>query len=168
MATIDELLKNNESYAKNFDSGSLPMPLARKVAIVACMDAGLHSEKFLGLNVGDAHVIHNAGGRATDDAIRSLIISSYLFGTTEFAVIHHTDCGMLTFTNDDLRTKLAEHTEVDTSNLEFLPFSDSEATVREDVELLRRNPFLPKDTPVWGFIYDVETGKLNTVVGPDD
>src|SRR5947208_15681024 len=105
MAELDTMLEANERYAKGFDQGALPMPPAKHVAIVACMDARLHPETFLGLEIGDAHMIRNAGGRASDDAIRSLIISTHLLGTREFAVIHHTDCGMLTFTNDDMVEK---------------------------------------------------------------
>ena len=162
MPVIDELLQANKEFAASFDKGDLPMPPARHVAIVACMDARLHPEKFLGLEIGDAHVIRNAGGRASDDAIRSLIISSQLLGTKEFAVIHHTDCGMLTFTNDDLRAKLAG--AGDASGIDFLPFSDNEAAVREDVERIRNTPFIPDGIPISGYIYEVETGQLQTVV----
>ncbi len=162
MSTIDALLAANKEYAQSFDQGNLPMPPARQVAIVACMDARLHPAEFLGLAVGDAHVIRNAGGRASDDAIRSLIISSQLLGTKEFAVIHHTDCGMLTFSNDDLRAKLAD--SGDASGIDFLPFSDNEASVREDVETIRNSPFIPDGISVSGYIYDVNTGALQTVV----
>jgi carbonic anhydrase len=162
MSSIDEMLEANKGYAASFDKGGLPMPPARQVAIVTCMDARLHPAKFLGLEVGDAHVIRNAGGRASDDAIRSLIISSQLLGTKEFAVIHHTDCGMLTFSNDDLRSKLAD--QGDASGIDFLPFSDNEASVRDDVEKIRSSPFIPDGIPVSGYIYDVETGALQTVV----
>jgi carbonic anhydrase len=165
MPVIDELIEANKEFAESFDKGDLPMPPARHVAIVACMDARLHPEKFLGLEIGDAHVIRNAGGRASDDAIRSLIISSQLLGTQEFAVIHHTDCGMLTFTNDDLRAKLAD--AGDASGIDFLPFSDNEAAVREDVEKIRNSPFIPDGIPVSGYIYEVETGRLQTVVTAD-
>src|SRR5438270_13827789 len=110
MAETDQMVQANEQFAKEFDQGHLPMPPARQVAVVTCMDARLHPEKFLGLDVGDAHVIRNAGGRASDDAIRSLIISSRLLGTNEYLVIHHTDCGMLTFSNEDLHQRLADET----------------------------------------------------------
>ncbi len=165
MSVIDELLEANKGYAESFQEGGLPMPPARHVAIVACMDARLHPEKFLGLEVGDAHVIRNAGGRASDDALRSLIISSHLLGTEEYAVIHHTDCGMLTFTNDVLREKLADRG--DASGIDFLPFSDNEAAVREDVEKIRSSPFIPDGISVSGYIYDVNTGQLATVVTAD-
>jgi carbonic anhydrase len=127
------------------------------------MDARLHPEKFLGLDIGDAHVIRNAGGRASDDAIRSLIISSRLLGTNEYVVIHHTDCGMLTFTNEELRSRLNEETGEDTSGVDFLPFSDLEQSVRDDVQRIKSSPLIPKDVAVQGFVYDVRTGRLNPV-----
>jgi carbonic anhydrase len=164
MSVTDELIEANESFAQSFDRGDLPMPPGRQVAIVACMDARLHPEKFLGLDIGDAHVIRNAGGRASDDAIRSLIISSRLLGTREYLVIHHTDCGMLTFTNDDLRRKLADETGEDAGDIDFLPFGDLEESVREDVRRIQESPFVPKEIPVSGFVYDVRTGRLNEVV----
>jgi len=162
MSVIDELLEANKGYAESFNEGGLPMPPARHVAVVACMDARLHPEKFLGLAVGDAHVIRNAGGRASDDALRSLIISSQLLGTREFAVIHHTDCGMVTFTNEMLREKLADRG--DASDIDFLPFADNEAAVRDDVEKIRSSPFIPDGISVSGYIYDVNTGQLATIV----
>src|SRR5437764_14145978 len=118
MAVTDELVEANEKFAAGFDQGGLPMPPARRVVVLACMDARLHPEKFLGLEIGDAHVIRNAGGRASDDALRSLIISQKLLGTKEVLVIHHTDCGMLTFTNEDLRGKLQAE-GLDASNIDF-------------------------------------------------
>ena len=140
------------------------MPPARGAAIVTCMDARLHPSKFLGLGLGDAHVIRNAGGRASDDAVRSLIISSRLLGTNEFAVIHHTDCGMLTFSNDDLRGKLADETGADASGIDFLPFPDLEQSVRDDVATIKASPFIDKDISVSGFVYDVKTGSLTRIV----
>ncbi len=162
MPVIDELLEANKGFAQHFQEGDLAMPPARNVAIVTCMDARLHPEKFLGLNIGDGHVIRNAGGRASDDAIRSLIISTELLGTKEFAVIHHTDCGMLTFTNEDLQQKLADRG--DASGIDFLPFSDNEASVRADIDTIRNSPFISDDIPVSGYIYEVETGTLRTVI----
>jgi len=164
MSTVGTLVENNKRFASNFHEGDLPMPPARHVAIVTCMDARLHPEKFLGLEIGDAHVIRNAGGRASDDALRSLIISSRLLGTREFAVIHHTDCGMLTFSNDDLRAKLSEEAGVDAGHIDFLPFSDNAQSVRDDVQRIRESPFVPPGTPVSGYIYDVHTGMLEEVV----
>jgi carbonic anhydrase len=139
------------------------MPPARQVAVLTCMDARLHPEKFLGLDIGDAHVIRNAGGRASDDAIRSLIISSNLLGTKEYVVIHHTDCGMVTFTNEDLREKLADVLDADASDIDFLPFNDLEGSVRDDVDRIRESPFIPEGIPVRGFVYDVRSGRLREV-----
>jgi carbonic anhydrase len=159
MSVADEFLQANERYAAGFDKGDLPAPPARKVAVVTCMDARLDPAQFLGLNPGDAHVIRNAGGRAAD-AIRSLVISQHLLGTREVVVIHHTDCGMLTFTDEQLRQKLRDELGV-TSEQEFLPFSDLEQSVRDDVAIIRASPLLLKDVPVRGFIYDVRTGRLH-------
>jgi carbonic anhydrase len=162
MAVTDELVKANEQFASSFDKGDLPMPPARAVAVVACMDARLHPEKFLGLEPGDAHMIRNAGGRADESAIRSLIISQKLLGTREVLVIHHTDCGMLTFTNDDLRGKLQAETGKDV-DIDFLPFPDLEQSVRDDVQAIKSSPFIAEDITVTGFVYDVKTGKLERV-----
>jgi carbonic anhydrase len=164
MAMVDQLRESNRRFAEGFDKGDLPMPPGRSLAVLACMDARLHPEKFLGLEIGDAHVIRNAGGRASDDAIRSLIISNRLLGTREFVVIHHTDCGMLTFTNDDLRGKLAADTGKDASDIDFLPFSDLEESVREDVRRIQGSPFIPGNIVVSGWVYDVRTGQLQEVV----
>jgi carbonic anhydrase len=163
MSTIDQFLDANRQFAETFDRGDLPMPPARRAAVVVCMDARLHPARFLGLDLGDAHVIRNAGGRASDDAIRSLIISSRLLGTNEFAVVHHTDCGMLTFSNEDLRERLQAETGQNASGIDFLPFTDLEESVREDVRRIRESPFLDPDIPVRGFIYDVRTGLLSEV-----
>src|SRR6266436_4761313 len=143
MTATQEFLKANEAYAATFQKGDLPMPPARHVAILTCMDARLHPARFLGLQEGDAHVIRNAGGRASEDALRSLIISEQLLGTTEIVVIHHTDCGMLTFSNEDLRNKLQQELHANADNIDFLPFSNLEQSVRDDVTLLRNSPFIP-------------------------
>jgi carbonic anhydrase len=166
MPVVDEFLAANARFAETFDRGGLPMPPARKVAVLTCMDARIHDAPALGLAIGDAHVIRNAGGRASDDAIRSLIISSRLLGTREFVVIHHTDCGMLTFTNEQLRAQLAEQAGADASSIDFLPFSDLEASVRDDVERINASPFIDTTIPVSGLIYDVQTGRLRPVVMP--
>jgi len=163
MTVTNELVQANERFAETFDKGELPSPPGRHVAVLTCMDARLHPETFLGLDIGDAHVIRNAGGRASDDAIRSLIISSRLLGTNEYLVIHHTDCGMLTFSNKDLQQKLREETGTDASGIDFLPFSDLEESVRDDVRRIQENPFIPDGTSVRGFIYDVRTGRLQPV-----
>ena len=161
MPVADEFLQANERYAAAFAKGGLPAPPGRHVAVVACMDARLDPARFLGLEEGDAHVIRNAGGRAAD-AIRSLVISQQLLGTREIVVVHHTDCGMLSFTDDQLRQKLHDELGVD-ADLEFLPFADLEQSVRDDVATLRASPLLLKDAPVRGFIYDVKTGRLREV-----
>jgi carbonic anhydrase len=166
MPVLDQLLAANERFAQTFDQGELPMPPARQVAVLACMDARMHPETFLGLAIGDAHMIRNAGGRASDDAIRSLIISTRLLGTREVVVIHHTDCGMLTFTNEDLRRQLARETGADASAIDFLPFPDLAESVREDVRRIESSPFIDDAIPVSGFIYDVRTGRLQPVVQP--
>ncbi|HEY0601762.1 MAG TPA: carbonic anhydrase [Herpetosiphonaceae bacterium] len=164
MATFDEFLTANQSYSQSFDRGDLPMPPARKVAVLTCMDARLHPEKFLGLDVGDAHVIRNAGGRASEDAIRSLVISERLLGTTEIVVIHHTDCGMVTFSNADLAAKIQQDLGVDVGDRDFLPFPDLEQSVRDDVAILRESPLIPKDIPISGAIYDVHSGRVQEIV----
>ena len=163
MAVTDELVEANEKFAAGFDQGGLAMPPARKVAVLACMDARLHPSKFLGLEIGDAHVIRNAGGRASDDAIRSLIISQRLLGTKEVLVIHHTDCGMLTFSNDQLREKLKAETGNDASKIDFLPFPELDRSVRDDVKRIKESPFVDKDVAVTGFVYDVNTGRLRRI-----
>jgi len=163
MSVLPELLAANERYAAGFTKGDLPMPPGRHVSVLVCMDARLHPEKFLGLDEGDAHVIRNAGGRASDDALRSLIISYKLLGTREFVVIHHTDCGMLTFTNDQLRDILRNDLNADASGIDFLPFSDLDESVRQDVETIRSSPLIPEDISVSGFVFDVKTGRLREV-----
>ncbi|HSD28806.1 MAG TPA: carbonic anhydrase [Vicinamibacteria bacterium] len=161
MSEVSTFLKANERYAASFKKGSLPMPPARRVAVLACMDARLDPARILGLEEGDAHVVRNAGGRAAD-ALRSLVISQELLGTREVVVIHHTDCGMLTFTNDQLKQRLREGrgTEAD---LDFLPFSDLDQSVRDDVEAIRESRLLLPGVPVTGFVYDVRTGRLRRV-----
>jgi carbonic anhydrase len=162
MSTTDELLKANESYSAGFSKGDLPMPPARKTAVIACMDARLLPSHFLGLEEGDAHVIRNAGGRA-QDALRSLVISQRLLGTNEVLVIHHTDCGMLTFKNEDLYAKVRQDLGADASNIDFLPFPDLEQSVRDDVQFLKDSPLVPDDVSIRGFVYDVESGKMTEV-----
>lgn len=163
MSQFDAFLTANAAFVANFDKGHLPMPPARKVAVVTCMDARIHPEKVLGLEIGDAHVIRNAGGRV-QDALRSLVISQRLLGTTEIVVLHHTDCGMLTFTNEQLATKVQSELGVDVSGQDFLPFSDLEQSVRDDVAFLRSSPLIPATTPISGAIYDVTNGQVHAVV----
>ncbi|KAL2205235.1 putative carbonic anhydrase [Sarocladium strictum] len=151
----------NQKYAESFDKGSLPLPPGRKVAVVTCMDARIDPAKALGLVEGDAHVIRNAGGRAIE-AIRSLVISQQLLGTREIVVIHHTSCGMLTFSDNDIRTKIRQSLTEDADHIAFLPFGDLKQSVIDDVNLLRKNP-LVLDVPITGYIYDVKTGRINKV-----
>ena len=164
VARFDEFKQANEQYAAQFGAGDLPIPPARKVAVVTCMDARLQPEKFLGLELGDAHVIRNAGGRVSDDAIRSLVISERLLGTDEIVVIHHTECGMTTFRNEDIAAKIKEDLGVDVSGQDFLPFSNLEEGVLRDVEKVRASELIPNDITVSGAIYDVKTGELREVV----
>jgi carbonic anhydrase len=160
MTVAQEFQKANDAYASSFGKGNLPMPPARHVAVLTCMDARLLPSRFLGLQEGDAHVIRNAGGRASDDAIRSLAISQQLLGTNEVVVIHHTDCGMLTFSNEDLRKKLKQELNADSEHVDFLPFKDLEQSVRDDVATIKNSPLLLKNIEVNGFIYAVKSGRL--------
>ena len=166
MTVRDELLRANERYAASFDRGHLPMPPGRKVAILTCMDARLDPARFLGLAEGDAHVIRNAGGRASDDAVRSLIISQQLPGTQEVLVIHHTDCGMLTFSNEDMHKLLRSRFGADPTQTDFLPFRDLAQSVRDDVARLRASPLIPREVPITGYVYDVKTGRIEEVELP--
>lgn len=164
MSVTDEVIQANNQYAQNFTLGHLPMPPARKLAIVACMDARLTVEPALGLRTGDAHIIRNAGGIVTEDALRSLLISHHLLGTQEFVIINHTDCGMLTFKDDDLRENLKRQTGTATfAPAHFHAFDDLEKNVREQVQKVKAHPWVPQHIPVRGFIYDVTTGRLNEV-----
>ena len=163
MAVTDELLDANARYAGQFTKGDLPLPPARHVAVLVCMDARIDPAKVLGLQEGDAHVIRNAGGRASDDALRSLAISHTLLGTREFVVIHHTGCGMQTFTNEQLREQVRRDLGADASEIDFLPFTDLEGSVREDVRRIRSSPLIPPTIPVRGFVYDVHSGRLAEV-----
>ena len=163
MSVIPELLAANDRYAARYDKGDLPSPPGRRVAILTCMDARLIPSEFLGLEEGDAHVIRNAGGRASDDAIRSLILSYKLLGTREFVVIQHTDCGQLTYDEEQLRERLRRDTGADASGIDFLTFSDLDESVRQDVAAIRDSPFIPDEIAVHGYVYDVRTGRLREV-----
>jgi carbonic anhydrase len=162
MTATDDLLRNAESYAKTFDRGELPLPPAKHVAIVACMDARLNVYGLLGLQEGDAHVIRNAGGVVTDGEIRSLAISQRLLATKEIVLIHHTDCGMLTFSDDDFRRQLLEETGVEPA-WDAETFSDLAVDVRESIARIRDSPFIPEKGSIRGFVYDVHTGRLDEV-----
>jgi carbonic anhydrase len=165
MAELDKIRDSNEEYSHNFKYGTLPIPPARKLAVLACMDARLNVNEALGLETGNAHIIRNAGGIATDDAIRSLIISHELLGTQEFVVINHTDCGMLTFADKDLQKDLRQKYKSDASEIKFYSFPNLEENVKNQVNKIKSTPFLPPDIPVHGFIYDVKTGKIERIAG---
>ena len=161
MSATDDLLRNAEEYAASFDKGDLPLPPAKKVAVVACMDARLIPTRVLGLNEGDAHVIRNAGGVVTDDTIRSLAISQRLLGTEEIILIHHTGCGMLTFTDDEFRRSVQEDVGIKPA-WAAESFTDLEEDVRQSLARIKASPFIPSKK-ARGFVYDVETGKLSEV-----
>ena len=163
MPVLDEILSANERYATSFDKGELAMPPGRHFAIVTCMDARLDPAKYAGLAEGDAHVIRNAGGIVTDDALRSLVISHWLLGTQEVVVVGHTDCGMVTFTNEQLQAKLADEANADASGIDFLPFPEVSERVRESVRRIEETPFLPASFEARGFVYDVHSGRLEEV-----
>ena len=163
MGAMQRFIERNKEFVSKFRHGDKAMPPAQHLAVLTCMDARIHVTNALGFDIGDAHIIRNAGGRASDDAIRSLVISAELLGTNEFAVMHHTDCGMLTFTNDDLRKKLADERGVDASGVDFLPFPDLEQSVRDDVATIEASPLLPDGIEVTGWIYDVKTGTISPV-----
>ena len=162
MSVIDELVANATSYSDSFDSGDLPLPPAKRVAIVACMDARLNPYGLLGLREGDAHVIRNAGGVITDDEIRSLAISQRLLGTEEVMLIHHTDCGMLTFGDDDFRRQVQDETGIK-PEWAAETFSDLDEDVRQSIARIKASPFVPNKDNVRGFVYEVESGKLREV-----
>jgi carbonic anhydrase len=159
MSVVAEVTAANERYAAGFDKGELPMPPGRKFAVVTCMDARLDPAGFLGLDEGDAHVIRNAGGLVNDETIRSLLISHHLLGTQEAVVIGHTDCGMLTFTNEDVHEKLGPESQ----GIDFQPFPDVAERVRQSVETIRSNPLLPDSFDATGFVYDVRSGRIEPV-----
>jgi carbonic anhydrase len=162
VSTTDELLRNAEGYAASFDKGDLPMPPARKVAVVACMDARLNPYGLLGLQEGDAHVIRNAGGVVTDDEIRSLSISQRLLGTEEIILIHHTDCGMLTFTDDEFKRSIQDDIGIK-PEWAAESFGDLDEDVRQSIARINASPFIPHKGSVRGFVYEVETGRLREV-----
>ena len=168
MTVYEDALQANAAYASSFNLGGLPMPPAKQLAVVACMDARVNVEPMLGLKPGDAHVIRNAGGLATDDALRSLIISHKLLGTETIFVINHTDCGMLTFKDEQLQLRLKEETGQDADKIPFYAFSDVEENLLGQLKKIRQSPFLPASIDLHGFVYDVQTGKLNEVVQPEE
>jgi carbonic anhydrase len=161
MSVTDQYLKNNEAYVAQF-GGPLPLPPASHVAVVACMDARLNVYRILGLADGEAHVIRNAGGVVTDDEIRSLAISQRLLGTTEIILIHHTDCGMLTFTDDGFKRSIQDETGIK-PEWAAEAFTDLDEDVRQSIARIKASPFIPRKDAIRGFVFDVATGKLNEV-----
>jgi carbonic anhydrase len=162
MSAIDDFLVNNEDYADEFANGHKPLPPGKNAAVVACMDARIETGRLLGLEEGDAHVIRNAGGVVTDDVIRSLAISQRLLGTREIMLIHHTDCGMVTFKDDEVKAQIQADTGLrPTFALEAFP--DAEEDIRQSIARIKASPFVPNKDNIRGFVYDVESGKLNEV-----
>jgi carbonic anhydrase len=162
VSNTDELLRNAESYAAGFEKGDLPLPPARKVAVLACMDARVNPYALLGLQEGDAHIIRNAGGVVTDDEIRSLSISQRLLGTEEIVLIHHTDCGMLTFTDDEFKRSVQDDVGIK-PEWAVEAFPDLDEDVRQSIARIQASPFIPRKDSVRGFVYEVETGRLREV-----
>ncbi|MGA2803822.1 MAG: carbonic anhydrase [Acidimicrobiales bacterium] len=163
MSVTDELLRNNEAYASSFDKGDLPLPPGKKVAILACMDARVNPYGLLGLEEGDAHVIRNAGGVVTDDEIRSLAISQRLLGTEEIILVHHTDCGMLTFTDDQFKRQIQDEVGIK-PEWAVEAFEDLDEDVRQSIARIKASPFIRHKQSVRGFVYDVSNGRLREVV----
>jgi len=163
MSAIDELLRNNEEYASTFDKGDLPMPPGKHIAVVTCMDARLSPYVMLGLQEGEAHIIRNAGGVITDDEIRSLVISQRLLGTEEIMLIQHTDCGMLTFSDDEVKQQIHDDVGIK-PHFALESFSDLDENVRQSIARIKASPFLPHTDQVRGFNYEVESGRLREVV----
>lgn len=163
MSVFDEMLAHNAGYAQRFALGHLQTPPARKLVILTCMDSRMDLEQLLGLHVGDAHMIRNAGGLATDDAIRSLILSTHLLGTRSIAIIQHTECGLMSITDEEFRWRLSTSTGQDASHLEFHAFRDIDQNVRQQMQRVRQHPFLPRHIEARGFVYDVKCGSLREV-----
>ncbi len=162
MSATDEFLANNAKYASQFDKGEAPSPPAKRVAVVACMDARIETGRLLGLAEGDAHVIRNAGGVVTDDVLRSLLISQRLLGTREIILIHHTDCGMTTFKDDDVKAQIEAETGLRPA-FALEAFPDEEEDVRQSIRRIEACPFIPVKGSIRGFVYDVKTGLLSEV-----
>ena len=163
MSYFENFMKANQAYVDLHGTSHLPIKPKTKVAIVTCMDSRLHVAQALGLALGDAHILRNAGGRVTEDMIRSLVISQQQLGTREIVVLHHTDCGAQTFKNEDFTAYLHQELGVDVSDQDFLPFTDVEESVREDMALLRQSPLIPADVEISGAVYDVDTGRMTVV-----
>ena len=163
MSYFEQFMQANQAYVALHGQLNLPIKPKTRVAIVTCMDSRLHVAQALGLALGDAHILRNAGGRVTDDMIRSLVISQQQMGTREIVVLHHTDCGAQTFNNEDFQEHLKRELGVDVSGKDFLPFQDVEESVREDMKLLRECPLIPDDVIISGAVYDVDTGRMSEV-----
>ena len=163
MSYFDNFIKENQAYVDLHGTAHLPLKPKTRVAIVTCMDSRLHVAPALGLALGDAHILRNAGGRVTDDVIRSLVISEQQLGTSEIVVLHHTDCGAQTFTNAEFTEQLKRDLAVDAGDQDFLPFTDIEESVREDIALLKNSPLIPEVIIISGAIYDVDTGRVREV-----
>src|SRR5882762_8140579 len=160
---FDDLMEHNKGYAKRFNLGHLQTPPVKKLVVLTCMDSRMDLEQLLGLSVGDAHMIRNAGGLATDDAVRSLILSTHLLGTRSIAIIQHTECGLLSITDEQMRFRLSSEVGRDASHLRFHAFTNLDSNVADQVKRVRENPFLPKGIQVRGYIYDVKRGSLREV-----
>jgi carbonic anhydrase len=165
-SVFDDLLEHNKAYAKRFDLGHLQTPPIKKLVILTCMDSRMDLEQLLGLSVGDAHMIRNAGGLATDDALRSLILSTHLLGTRAIAVIQHTQCGLMSISDEEFQRRLSTETGRDASQLRFHAFRDIDQNIADQVLHIRENPFLPRQIQVRGYAYDVATGALREVPVP--
>lgn len=163
MSYFENFMKANKAYVELHGTLNLPIKPKTKVAIVTCMDSRLHVAHALGLALGDAHILRNAGGRVTDDIIRSLVISQQQMGTREIVVLHHTDCGAQTFKNEEFTEFLTQKLGVDVRGKDFLPFTDVEESVREDMDILRKSPLIPDDVEISGAVYDVDTGRMTVV-----
>ena len=163
MSYFENFLKANQTYVELHGDLHLPIKPKTKVAIVTCMDSRLHVAPALGLALGDAHILRNAGGRVTEDMLRSLVISQQQLGTREIVVLHHTDCGAQTFQNKDFQEHLKRELGVDVSDQDFLPFQDIDESVREDMRLLKDSPLIPDDVVISGAVYDVDTGRMIVV-----
>ena len=163
MSYFENFLKANQAYVELHGELHLPIKPKTKVAIVTCMDSRLHVAPALGLALGDAHILRNAGGRITEDMLRSLVISQQQLGTREIVVLHHTDCGAQTFQNKDFQEHLKRELGVDVSNQDFLPFQDIDESVREDMRLLKDSPLIPDDVVISGAVYDVDTGSMREI-----
>jgi carbonic anhydrase len=164
---FDELLEANARYAQTFPGTDLTVMPARHIVILTCMDARIDNFDAFGLAVGDAHILRNAGGRVTDDVIRSLLISSDIVGTRHVAVIHHTQCGLRDTTNEQLQQHIQDEREIDAAAIDFRPFQDTDESVREDIALLESSPLLRKDIDYAGFVYDVANGRMRSVAPPE-